>query len=203
MLQFAQPTVTQLIRGTFGFKSPWSIDRPAPMPLKNLCANHSSWSSCEEMFQFCLVVYFSLSPSRKDMTKVDFSRDLGRGRSGKSWGMSPAWLCWSTADLGPDEPNMVLARMPKYSLNWTARPGAMQGWQRCQYCSSLTWRWPRQSWGSFALKTGGHGLLVNVVQCGLDGPNWSGNQILVQECMPDYSLNWTARFRVIQGWQRC
>ena len=43
--------------------------------------------------------------------------------------------------------------MPDYSLNWAARSSAMQGWQRCQWCSSPTWRWPNRSRGSFGLKS--------------------------------------------------
>ena len=67
--------------------------------------------------------------------KVDYSRDLGEGRLGRSWGLSPARLCWSSAHLvqcGSDEPSLtwtqiwVWARMPDYSLNWTARFSANQ-----------------------------------------------------------------------------
>ena len=54
----------------------------------------------------------------------------------------PASLCWSSAHLvqcGPDEPCWTLiqiwiqARMPDYSLNWTARSSAIQRRQRCQW----------------------------------------------------------------------
>ena len=38
-----------------------------------------------------------------------------------------------------------------------------------------------------------------LVQCGPDEPNWTWTQIWVQGCMPDYSLNWTARSSAIQG----
>ena len=82
--------------------------------------------------------------------------------SGKSRGSSPTWLCWSSAHLGPDEPNMVQARMLNYSLNWTARSSAIQRWQSCQCCSSLTRRWPSRSRAPFGLRYVGHGLLVNV-----------------------------------------
>ena len=51
---------------------------------------------------------------------------------------------------GPDEPSWswtqiwVQACMSDYCLNWTARSSAIQRWQRCQCCCSLTRRWP--SW---------------------------------------------------------
>ena len=57
-----------------------------------------------------------------------------------SWGSSPAGLCWLSAHLlqyGPDEPSWtwtqirVQARMLDYSLNWTVRSRAIQGWQWC------------------------------------------------------------------------
>ena len=54
----------------------------------------------------------------------------------------------STVQCGPDEPDWswiqiwVQARMPDYSLNWTARTSAIQRWQRCQRCSSPTRRRP-------------------------------------------------------------
>ena len=43
--------------------------------------------------------------------------------------------------------------MPDYSLNWKAKSSAIQGWQRCQWCSSSTRRWLSQSWGPFGLKS--------------------------------------------------
>ena len=51
---------------------------------------------------------------------------LERGRSGTSQDSTPAGLCWSSTHLvqcGPDEPSWTWtqARMPDYSLNWTAR----------------------------------------------------------------------------------
>ena len=57
--------------------------------------------------------------------KVDYSVDLGKGRSGTSRGSSPAGLCWSSTHFvqyGLDEPSWswtqiwVQARMPDYSL---------------------------------------------------------------------------------------
>ena len=80
-----------------------------------------------------------------------------------SRGSSPAWLCWSSTHLvqcRPDEPIWtwtqicVKACMPDYSLNWTARSSAIQGWQKCQCCSLSTRRWPSQSRrGAFSLKS--------------------------------------------------
>ena len=52
--------------------------------------------------------------------------------------------------------------MPNYSLNWTPKSSAIQKWQRCQCCSSLTRRWPSWSRGLFGLKSAGHRLLFNV-----------------------------------------
>ena len=94
--------------------------------------------------------------------KVDYSGDLGEGMSGMSQGSSPAWLCCSSAHLvqcKPDEPSWtwtqiwIQARLPDYSLNWTARSSAIQGRQRYQWCNSPTWRWPSQSRGPFDLKS--------------------------------------------------
>ena len=39
--------------------------------------------------------------------------------------------------------------MPDYSLNWIMGSSAIQGFQRCQCCSSPTWRWPSRSWKPF------------------------------------------------------
>ena len=57
---------------------------------------------------------------------------------------SPVGLGCSSAHFvqcGPAEPNWTWtqiwahARMPDYSLNWTARSSTIQGWQRCQWCN--------------------------------------------------------------------
>ena len=86
----------------------------------------------------------------------------GRGRLGTSWVSSSAWLCWSSTHLvqcGLDEPNWawtqiwVQARMPNYSLNWTARSSVIQAWQKCQWYSSPTRRWPNQSREPFDLES--------------------------------------------------
>ena len=64
-----------------------------------------------------------------------------------------------TMQCGPDKPswtwtqNWVQARMPDYSLNWTARSSAIQEWQRCQWCSELIRRWHSRSWRPFGLKS--------------------------------------------------
>ena len=94
--------------------------------------------------------------------KVDYSGDLGEGKVGTSRGSSPTALYWSSAHLvqcGPDEPSWswiqiwVQVRIPDYSLNWTARSSAIQGRQRCQYCSSPTQWWSNRSWGPFGLES--------------------------------------------------
>ena len=46
-----------------------------------------------------------------------------------------------------EEPEMVHARIPNYSLNWTAKSIAIERWQRCHCCSSPTWIWPSQNRG--------------------------------------------------------
>ena len=93
-------------------------------------------------------------------TKVNYKE--GRGRSGPSIGSSPAGLCWWSSHLvqrGPDEPSWtwtqiwVQAWMLDYSLKWTARSCVIQGWQRCQWCRSHTWRWPSRSHGPFSFKS--------------------------------------------------
>ena len=64
--------------------------------------------------------------------KVDYSGDLGEGQFRHE---SRLKTCWSSAHFvqcGPDMPNRswiqicVLARIPCYSLNWTARSSAIQ-----------------------------------------------------------------------------
>ena len=86
--------------------------------------------------------------------KVDYSGDLGEGKVRHEPRLKPAGLCWSSAHLvqcRPDEPSWswtqtwVQACMPDYSLNWTTRSSAIQGGQRCQWCSLPTWRWPNWS----------------------------------------------------------
>ena len=89
-------------------------------------------------------------------------REVGRGRSDSNRNSSPVGFSWSSVHFvqcGPDERSWtwtqiwVQARMPKYSLNWTARPSAIQGWQRCLWCSPPTRRWPSRSLGPFGLKS--------------------------------------------------
>ena len=91
----------------------------------------------------------SLPSTRQYLTQGQWPEDrllLGfRGGEG---------LCWSSAHLvqcEPDEPSWTWTQiwaqacMPDYSLNWTARFSVIQEWQRCQWCSSLTRRWPSRS----------------------------------------------------------
>ena len=94
--------------------------------------------------------------------KVDYSGDFGKEKSSTSRSSSPAGLCWSSAYLVQcrlDEPSWtwtqiwVQARMPDYSLNWTARSNAIHGGQRCQSCSSHTQKWPSQSRRPYGLKS--------------------------------------------------
>ena len=99
----------------------------------------------------------------RSMTRRSIIEDIqGRGRSGTSRGSSPAGLCWSSAHFvqcWPDEPSgtwtqiWVQARMPYYSLNWTAKSSTIQAWQRCQWCSSPTRRWPNRICRPFGLKS--------------------------------------------------
>ena len=72
---------------------------------------------------------------RTDPNRSSSTTGLGRslvsfvqcGFNEPSWKWTPKW---------------VLARMPIYSLNWTARSSAIQRWQRCQCYSLPTRRWP-------------------------------------------------------------
>ena len=50
--------------------------------------------------------------------------------------------------------------MPDYSLNWTVKSSGIQGWQRCQWCNSITRRWPCRS----------RGLLASRVPCNIYRP---------------------------------
>ena len=62
----------------------------------------------------------------------------------------PTVLC------GLDEPSWtwtqiwVQACTSDYSLNWTARSSAMQGWKRCLWCSSPSHWWPSRSGGGLS-----------------------------------------------------
>ena len=107
--------------------------------------------------------YLFLPPTSQDLTQGQWLEGqlLWGFRLGTSRGLSPAGLCWSSASLvqcGSDEPSLtwtqiwVQACMPDYSLNWTARSRAIQGWQKCQWCSLPTQRCPSQSGGPFDLK---------------------------------------------------
>ena len=98
----------------------------------------------------CFVVYIGLClpPNRTwhkvNDLKIDYSRDLGEGKVGNKPRLEPCWSMLVMAHLaqcGPNEPSWtwtqiwVQACMPDYSLNWTARSSAIQGGQRCQWCS--------------------------------------------------------------------
>ena len=83
-------------------------------------------------------------------------------RSNPSRSSRAVGRCWSLAHLvqrGPDEPSLtwtqlwVQSRMPDYSLNWTVRSSAIQGWQRCLWCNSPTRRWPSRSQGPLGFKS--------------------------------------------------
>ena len=115
-----------------------------------------------------LIWYLSLTPTRQDLTQSHWPEGQlkvgikGSGSSDTSRGSSLAGLCWSSTHLvqcGPDEPCWtwtqiwVQARMPDYSLNWTARSSAIQGWQRCQWCSLPTQGWPSRNWRLFSLES--------------------------------------------------
>ena len=75
-----------------------------------------------------------------------------REEEGQEWAEVRALLDYrghrSTVQCGPDEPRWtwiliwVQAHMPYYSLNWTAKSSAIQGWQSCQWCSLPTRKWP-------------------------------------------------------------
>ena len=118
-----------------------------------------------EIFQFWIFVSAShlTGLDTRSMTRRSIIVGvMGRERSGTSRGSSPAGLCCSSAHFiqcGPDEPSWtwtqiwVQPRMPDYSLNWKARSSAIQGWQRCQWCSPPTRRWPSRSRRPFGLKS--------------------------------------------------
>ena len=62
--------------------------------------------------------------------KVDYNGDLGEGKVGHE-----PWLelCWSSAHFVHSwtwTQIWIQAHMPDYSLNWTARSSAIQGWQK-------------------------------------------------------------------------
>ena len=71
---------------------------------------------------------------------------LGKGKFGLSamWDDGPSWTWTQT---------WIQALIPDYSLNWTARSSAIQRWEKCQWCSSPTRKWPSRSRGLFSLKS--------------------------------------------------
>ena len=111
----------------------------------------SARSTVANQADICLCLLPDRTWHKVNDTKVDYSGSLWGERSGTSRGLNSAGLCSSSAHLvqcGSDEPSWtwtqiwVQVPMPKYSLNSTARSSAIQGWQRCQWCSLPAWRWP-------------------------------------------------------------
>ena len=89
-------------------------------------------------------------------------------------------LCWSSAHLVQyelDEPSWtwtqiwVQARVPDYSLNWTARSGTIQRGQKCQWCSPPTRRWPSRNWRPYGLKSAFPGRGPYQRACGIYRPS--------------------------------
>ena len=68
--------------------------------------------------------------------------------------------------------------MLDYSLNWTARYSAIQEWQRSQWCSSPTQRWPIRS----------QGLLASSVPRSIDLPALMPNSPLKNLCTKQKSF---------------
>ena len=106
--------------------------------------------------------YLSLPPNRQDLTQGQWPESRlywgfrgGEDRRRAETRALQVYAChWPT-----DEPRWswaqiwVQARMPDYSLNWTARSSALQGGKRCPCCSSPNQRWPSRSQGPFGLKS--------------------------------------------------
>ena len=107
-----------------------------------------------------ITLYLSLPPTRQDLTQDQWPEGwlLWEFRWGKV-GLKPSWSSAYFVQCGPDEPRWswtqiwVQARTLDYSLNWTAKSSAIQGWRRCQYCSPPTRRWPNRNWGPFGPKS--------------------------------------------------
>ena len=104
-----------------------------------------------------------LSPDRTrhkvNDPRVDYSGDLGEGTVGQKLRLEPCWSSTHLEQCGPNEPSWswtqiwVQARMPAYSLNWTARSSAIQGVECFSRGFLHTWRWPSWSQEPFGLKS--------------------------------------------------
>ena len=142
----------------------------------------------------------SINKKKSTCEQVDISVSLNEKKKWYDRQISAHFVQW-----WPDEPGWtwtqiwIQARMPDYSFNWTARSSAIQSWQRCQCCSSPTWRWP--SWSL--------GLLASSLPLNIDRPvrmldcplkslcakdsGWSGS-FVGEEISP-----WVNRIRIYKG----
>ena len=109
---------------------------------------------------FQIRLYLSLPPTRQDLTQGQWLEGLLRGGEGRVIAkaramlvtglLSAMWAWWALLDM---DPNLGPGTIPDYSLNWTARSSAIRRWQKCQWCSSPTRRWPSRSRRPFGLKS--------------------------------------------------
>ena len=102
---------------------------------------------------------------------------------------------------GPDEPSWtwtqiwVKARMPDYSLNWTATSSAIQGWKKIYYDAAI----PTEIGSAEA-----GGLSASGLPWSIDRSVRMLYSLLKNFCtnLPDYCLKWTARSSALHWWQR-
>ena len=141
------------------------LDQPKPGALRPhvyLC-----WAVPEQV-NVARCFYLPLPPTWQGLTQGQWPEGRLKWRLGEvdvgheprlepCWSMllidplSAMWELMSQSDLGPKI--WVQARMPGYSLNWTARSSAIQRSQRSQWCSSPTRRWSNRNRGSHGLKS--------------------------------------------------
>ena len=141
-----------------------SLTRSGPAKAEGLLASNLPGMDCLSMLQLTHPkvpypkpgAFQSLKSAKAWPLKVRVEE--GRGRSDQN-GSSRRTGYRTTVQCGPDEPSWtwiqiwIQARIPDYSLNWTARSSGIQGWQRCQSCSLPTRRWTSRSWRPFGLKS--------------------------------------------------
>ena len=106
----------------------------------------------------------------RSMTRRSIIMGIRGGEGGSRAGLEPylSWLIIGSLS-GPDETNMVQARIPIYSLNWTARSRAITKVTTVSMLQIATRRWSSRSQGPFGFKSAGHRPLVNVAARPTDG----------------------------------
>ena len=137
------------------------------LPAVFLFRNNKKWNRWYVFKSFSQRLYLSLPPIREEVTQGQWPEGqiiVGiKGKEGRALAEDRTWLdyaCHRPAlckvdlmSLAGHGPNLGPAHMPDFSLNWTSRSSALQGWQRCQWCCSPSRRWLSRSRGLFGFRS--------------------------------------------------